>query len=567
MFGLYYKKNNNTELFKYLEENGFKSTQNYIPLFSQFFSLDEKNYNLINLNNRYSITNIKTRISNNKFTIKCNDEKTGNNIPFESFFKFSPLLDPVKYMVGKYKNIDQETRTALPKINNNICHKKVLDINNSAYVDSFFSFLISQLKNTQKFIHGINFYGSFLAVQEKFVLNIYDDLEYLYDSDFFHKNNTVLFEMDDIDESKLLDSETRNYRKKIKLDKSLKNVEVESINNNIFENMFELTENNLKAHNNSLCEEYSTENIKNNKNKSAKRTNSTCSSRSSNTNESDKSHSLLGSEEEIYSNSQISEYSTMDSEETVNALVYNFPVQIICLERLFNTLDSLLDIEEEMTIHEWSSCLFQIIMILITYQKLFDFTHNDLHTNNIMYIKTEKQFINYKFNNVYYRVPTFGRIYKIIDFGRSIYTFNGTTICSDSYHPKGDAATQYNFEPYFNEKKPRLKPNKSFDLCRLGCSLYDYFADDIEDNKEINHPIAKLVMEWTRDDKGRNILYKNNGEERYPDFKLYKMIVRTVHKHTPEKQLKNNLFKKYVSSRKKIKKGKVLNIDGMKPMI
>jgi DNA repair exonuclease SbcCD ATPase subunit len=32
-------------------------------------------------------------------------------------------------------------------------------------------------------------------------------------------------------------------------------------------------------------------------------------------------------------------------------------------------------------------------------------------------------------------------------------------------------------------------------------------------------------------------LYKNNGEERYPDFKLYKMIARCVHKHTPHAQL------------------------------
>ena len=45
------------------------------------------------------------------------------------------------------------------------------------------------------------------------------------------------------------------------------------------------------------------------------------------------------------------------------------------------------------------------------------------------------------------------------------YKYKGRTICSDSYHPKGDAATQYNFEPYFNDKKPRLEPNKSFDLC------------------------------------------------------------------------------------------------------
>ena len=206
-------------------------------------------------------------------------------------------------------------------------------------------------------------------------------------------------------------------------------------------------------------------------------------------------------------------------------------------------------------------------MILITYQKIFNFTHNDLHTNNIMFNKTDRRFINYKFNNVYYRVPTFGRIYKIIDFGRSIYTFKGKTICSDSYHPKGDAATQYNFEPYFNEKKPRLKPNKSFDLCRLACSLYDYFVEDIEDKREVKHPIAKLVVEWSRDDKGRNILYKNNGEERYPDFKLYKMIVRSVHNHIPEKQLNKEIFQRFVSSKKKIRRGKIINIDMLEPMV
>ena len=87
-------------------------------------------------------------------------------------------------------------------------------------------------------------------------------------------------------------------------------------------------------------------------------------------------------------------------------------------------------------------------MTLITYQKIFDFTHNDLHTNNIMYQKTERTFINYKYNNVYYRVPTYGKIYKIVDFGRAIYKYKGNIICSDSYAIDGDAHTQYNTEPY-----------------------------------------------------------------------------------------------------------------------
>ena len=33
-----------------------------------------------------------------------------------------------------------------------------------------------------------------------------------------------------------------------------------------------------------------------------------------------------------------------------------------------------------------------------------------------------------------------------------------------------------------------------------------------------------MINDWLIDDKGRNILYKTDGEERYPEFKLYKMI-------------------------------------------
>jgi hypothetical protein len=569
MFEIFYKKNDNNKLFKYLEKSDFTNIQNYNPLYSRFFSLDEHNYNNINLNHRYSIHNIKEKNSNNEYFINVLDSKTNSKQSFKSFFKFSPLLDPVKFMVGKYKHIDNEKISSLPRIASNSCCKKVLDINNSAYVDGFFSYLSSKLLNQCGFIHGFHFFGSFVSIQNQFKMNIYDDIDYLFDSDFFHKNKDVLFKIDDIDEDRLLDSDTRNYRKKIKLDKNSNNINLECdvINNDIFEGMFqELTCKNLKIHNSSLEEKYSIETKKNSE-KSAKKTNSTCSSRSSNTD--NKNDEEINSDEYIESltNSQISDYSTLDSDEIINATIYNFPVQIICLEKLEDTLDSLLENDKIISNEEWKSCLLQVIMILITYQKVFNFTHNDLHTNNIMYVNTDKTFINYKFNNIYYKIPTFGKLYKIIDFGRAIYSFKGKTICSDSYHPKGDAATQYNFEPYFNEKKPRLEPNKSFDLCRLACSLFDYFIDDIKEQKNNKNPIANLIIEWTKDDKGRNILYKNNGEERYPEFKLYKMIVRTVHNHTPEKQLDNILFRKFITTKKKIKKQKVINIDKMESMI
>ena len=197
----------------------------------------------------------------------------------------------------------------------------------------------------------------------------------------------------------------------------------------------------------------------------------------------------------------------------------------------------------------------QIIMTLLCYQKTLQFTHNDLHTNNIMYVDTDQEFIYYIYKRNTYKVPTFGKIYKIIDFGRAIYNYNGQRFCSDSFAPSGDASTQYNCEPYMDNNKPRLDPNYSFDLCRLGCSLYDFVIDDDVPIEEYDE-FQKIVYHWCLDDNYKNILYKKNGDERYPNFKLYKMIARTVHNKTPDEQLNTQVFKQYI-----IESGKIIPDD------
>ena len=203
-------------------------------------------------------------------------------------------------------------------------------------------------------------------------------------------------------------------------------------------------------------------------------------------------------------------------------------------------------------------------MTLIIYQKAFDFTHNDLHTNNVMYVKTDKKYLNYHYDGSHYKVLTYGKLYKIIDFGRAIYKYNGKLCCSDSFHTRGDAATQYNFEPYMNKNKPRLEPNKSFDLCRLACSLFDYFFEGVNDIEQSKDPIGKLIALWCLDDKNRNILYKTNDEERYENFKLYKMIARTVHNHLPENYVNHKIFSKFKTSKKNInKKSKIIDVDAI----
>ena len=220
---------------------------------------------------------------------------------------------------------------------------------------------------------------------------------------------------------------------------------------------------------------------------------------------------------------------------------------MICLEKCDGTLDELFE-KDYIDDVKGAAAMMQIIMILLTYQKVFHFTHNDLHTNNIMFINTDKEFLFYKVNDRIYKVPTFGRIFKIIDFGRGIYKFQGNQYCSDSFAPGGDGHTQYNCEPYMNENKPRIDPNYSFDLCRLGTSIYDFIID-IDDKETDLDFFQKIVLKWCMDDNGKNVLYKKNGDERYPNFKLYKMIARTVHNHIPEEQLNHEIFKLYELSK------------------
>ena len=616
MVTINYQKRKNSELFKLFEDPTslyLSKIQNYIPIYTNFFSLNENNFNNINLNNKWYISSINEKIDDNDnlFHGKIKNFETNKVREKDIFFKMAPLLDPYKYMIGKY-DISNPKLFNLPKLNSvsNDCNEKLIDTNNSAYVDGLFLFLSNQLSYTHNFIHGIEYYGSFLAIKNNFKINVFDDIDYLNNSDFFNKNKNILFTIDDY-EYLFLKDEKKLKPIKIGNNVSLKsNSSIKSVDNEIFENIFNdnniIDLNNLKENSIDLLD---ITNINLNTTQQVTlKSNSTCSSRTSYTNDddldddddddddndedeiidssieknsknnSDDSKEEDEEEDEDHGNSEEDDddgnsedededhgnSEDEDEEEKINVVITKFPVQVIGMEYCENTFDDLI-LNNELNEEEWYSALMQIIMILITYQKAFNFTHNDLHTNNVMYNKTDKKFIYYCYKKKYYKVPTFGRIFKVIDFGRSIFKFDGKLFCSDSFQNGNDAATQYNTEPYFNDKKPRLEPNFSFDLCRLACSIFDYIIDDIEEIKDlskINNPIKKLIFEWCLDDKGINMLYKNNGVERYPDFKLYKMISRCVHNHTPQLQLERPEFDAFSQFTDNIKNHEeVINID------
>ena len=552
-----YRKVNNSELFNnFKDENllNMSECQNYIPLYNNFFSLNENNYNSISLNNKNYLASITKKTSENIFSGIIKDE-SNNIIANNVFFKLSPLLDPYKYLAGKY-DIQDETLFNLPKINNN-CHYKISDVNNSAYVDSFFTYLTSQLVNRNDFVHGLDFYGSYLGIKNNYHLDISEDIDMLSNNDFFHENNNKLFRFLNTDHEDLFNQDSRNNKKRLEFGN---NIEITDILN--LEDIATIDE--ITLNNENVDDETSLiyEDLKRTS-KSSKCTNSSkssnISSRSSNT-ENSNSNSNSEDSENDDEDSYDSDESSSDIQD-IMVSINKFPIQIIALEKCNNTLDYLF-VEGKLSQDELNCIVIQILMMLITYQKLFNLTHNDLHTNNIMFVETERRYLYYKLDGKHYKVKTYGKIFKIIDFGRAIYKYKNKLICSDSFHKEGDAATQYNFEPYYNDKKTIVEPNLSFDLCRLGCSIYDFITEKYETIEEIHWPIHKVIMKWCDDDDGRNILYKNNDEERYPDFKLYKMIARKVHNHLPINEIKNKCFEKYIVPKKEIKKGsKIMNID------
>lgn len=594
----------------------FEQIQTYIPLYSKLIPQQHSQKQLENiiLFSHYRFHDLQSVVSSDS-----------NNKPQKKpmFIKFSPLLDPLRYLTGKYGGFtttDNPELKQLPTPDNypltpNSPNAKELplqkgirklnDPNNSSYVDSFFYYLSSYLLHKHNLENGVDFYGSFLAIQKKFRLNLYDDITYLRRYSYFNNNLEKGYHIYDQTFLKYLEFEkskkhqernSRNHNK-VRLELSAltkekdENIdvmdllgiedlttpfseqEIHPLPLSSNEELPEILDMNAAIFSSSVPTKEET-------------TSNACSEEEDDDDDDDEDENLSDlSCEDSNSSTSENQCPPVDDEENETLYVYmdSFPVQMICMETCHGTLDQLFVqriLNPSNYDTEGASMLFQVVATLIAYQKAYRFTHNDLHTNNIMWVSTPVKYIYYQIEGQVYKVPTYNRIYKIIDFGRAIYDFQGQRFCSDSFaSPEGDAATQYNCEPYILPNKPLIETNPSFDLCRLACAIYDFLMDeqeedeyedyededeneneeeedeneeDEDENEEENVMeipdtlFAKLIIEWCEDDKGRNMLYKKSGKERYPYFKLYQMIARIVHRHVPIKQIHNPLFTPFI---------------------
>jgi hypothetical protein len=432
---------------------------------------------------------------------------TMDGIDHNCFMKTIPLVDYIKYLIGKYKKYEICVLPSKGHPCTNVYEEYIHSIHNYAYVDNFFYILSNQV-NVNGFKHGLQVYDSFITLKENCEINIVDDFEYLCDSNYFNDHLNKLFKFKDSNIHSLFS----NLKKPpIELSEVSIDIQYDTLDE------MEVIDTKFVDMSMDLIHE--------------KQSDKDSSDESEDTSESDRSSYSTVSDE--------SDESIMDE---LILVIDKIPCQNILLEKCVDTLDNLFE-SDDINIEQLTSAIFQTVVMLYVYQNVYQFTHNDLHTNNIMYVETSEPYLYYKIKGQFYKVPTYGKLYKLIDFGRAIYTYNDVRLCSDSFSSNGTAHGQYNCEPFYNEHKPKIEPNYSFDLCRLACSMFDFIIDDLKDIDTFRKiPIYDMIISWVYDDSSNNVLYKKNGDERYPDFKLYKMIAKHVNHHIPEKQFDHVAF-------------------------
>ena len=129
--------------------------------------------------------------------------------------------------------------------------------------------------------------------------------------------------------------------------------------------------------------------------------------------------------------------------------------------------------------------VFQIVFGLAQMQQQADMVHNDLHAANIMYEDVDER------NHLYYRsasgrffaVPTYGKVFKAIDYGRATFVHNQKHYTSQ----------------FWEDTKVKLNPhNQCTDLIRLVYE-FDYVLNKVAIN--VLNPyqifIHRMFQRWT----------------------------------------------------------------------
>ena len=513
----------------------------------------------ISMDNQFRIQDISQSEPTSKLVnVKVLNKTSSASDNRKAFMKITHLLDPITWIRGKY-GIEQEEGNGFFLPGAELPFKvsqKLEDPMNQAYVEAIATYCLSKLREADVSPHFHYFYGAYRGVADTYSYNISDVFSTYRQCRWFWNNQEQgVFELEtDVTDTEVQEAifeppselhsevnseaseDTENLEEEILASDKQQDVELQSL------------------HSTSMSE------VKYNSG-------------------SDSEHDEEEDEEDEGDNE--------DDLEAINvfANIKNFPVMLMFTEPSEGTMDDLLAGCEEGSPGDkqwesmWTAWIFQILAALSVLQSFFGFTHNDLHTNNIVWAKTDHKYFFYtNRDGTVWRVPTFGRVFRLIDFGRSIFSINEKLFFSDDFKEGNDAAEQFNFGPLKSSDpdEPEAYPNPSFDLCRLAVSLFENLfpvkpgerkGGSILSHepglkvKETTSDLYNLLWSWMIDDDGRNVLMEPSGRERYPDFDLYKVITQKISDAVPKEQILRPIFDRFRVGKKNVpKSARVYNL-------
>jgi hypothetical protein len=237
------------------------------------------------------------------------------------------------------------------------------------------------------------------------------------------------------------------------------------------------------------------------------------------------------------------------------AVFKDVSVQTTVMQKCTDTFYNLLKADTDST--RRTAWIFQVMFALTFAQRTYSFVHNDLHVNNVMYVDTPLEYLYYNVGGKQYRIPTYGKLLKIIDFDRASFSVRlpgmrePRFFLSNQFDTTEEAGGQYNVKPFFTSSFVEIKPNASFDLVRLATSMFwDCFPDGPLHEEYKADPLFTMLMNWMTLPDGSSILFrnlsKNDVHDRYRGFHLYKAIARYCKGTAVPRQQVDKLAGEYV---------------------
>jgi hypothetical protein len=454
---------------------------------------------------------------------------TGETANTEAYCKITHAVDPIRWIKGKYSTQPSQKEEHARFV------KKLTDPMNQAYVEALTYFCISKLRESGASPHFPLFYGSFTAVADSYRLNITDDFDsYKHTKWYWNGIDTHVFNLHVENETESASEINEMTRRPSFLEDDNSSMDSDEDDEDDDEELEE---------------------------------------ESHPSNEDASIHSADDLSFKTGPNDESDDGSCIETPEFFMD-IQKFPVMLMYLEKSDGVLDDLLTDRDQVGARpgtaewetKWSAWIFQIIAACCAMQHTMSLTHNDLHTNNIVWTETKDEYLYYKRRNgTTWKVPTFGKLFRVIDFGRAVFRIHNKVIYSDDFAEGNDAATQYNFGPLRDPTSPEVLPNPSFDLCRLAVSLFENLFPEEPERKrggkvlssepglQVTETVSELfniLWSWMVTDFGENVLINGEGEEKYPNFDLYKIIAGDCHQARPCDQLEKKPFSQFKLSAK-----------------